>query len=202
MTAINQVGNALTGASGTGSFAGTDSPIFVTPVLGTPTSGVLTNCTGSPTFSQVSFSSTSGIIGTTTNDNAAAGSVGEFISSNQTGGIVLTSTIAITITSISLTAGDWDVWGQVIFSPAVAAAVNYISGSISLTNNTVDGTHGSINIQSYGGQVIATYISNVSSLCNVVRLSLASTTTVYLIAASGFTSSMSAEGIINARRVR
>jgi hypothetical protein len=34
--------------SGTGSVAMTTSPTFVTPILGTPTSGTLTNCTGLP----------------------------------------------------------------------------------------------------------------------------------------------------------
>lgn len=36
------------GISGTGSVAMTTSPTFVTPVLGTPASGTLTNCTGLP----------------------------------------------------------------------------------------------------------------------------------------------------------
>jgi hypothetical protein len=48
MSTINAVGVGLTGASGTGSFAGSVSPSFTTPVLGTPTSGTLTNCTGLP----------------------------------------------------------------------------------------------------------------------------------------------------------
>jgi hypothetical protein len=34
--------------SGTGSVAMTTSPVFITPVLGTPTAGTLTNCTGLP----------------------------------------------------------------------------------------------------------------------------------------------------------
>jgi hypothetical protein len=38
------------------------SPTLITPVLGTPTSGVLTNCTGSPTFTDVK---TSGLLATT-----------------------------------------------------------------------------------------------------------------------------------------
>lgn len=46
MTTINSVNTTLSGQSGTGSFAGTTSPTFVTPALGTPSSGVLTNCTG------------------------------------------------------------------------------------------------------------------------------------------------------------
>lgn len=46
MATMNQVGVALSGASGTGSFAGTTSPSFTTPALGTPTAGVLSSCTG------------------------------------------------------------------------------------------------------------------------------------------------------------
>ena len=46
MTAVNAVGNALTGSTGTGKFVGDTSPTLVTPLLGTPTSGVLTNTTG------------------------------------------------------------------------------------------------------------------------------------------------------------
>lgn len=38
------------------------SPTLITPILGTPTSGVLTNCTGSPTFTNVKYS---GLIATT-----------------------------------------------------------------------------------------------------------------------------------------
>lgn len=46
MAKVNQVDNALSGASGTGSFAGTTSPSFTTPALGTPSAGVLSSCTG------------------------------------------------------------------------------------------------------------------------------------------------------------
>lgn len=48
MATRNQVDVALSGSSGTGSFAGTTSPNFTTPVLGTPTSGNLSNCTNIP----------------------------------------------------------------------------------------------------------------------------------------------------------
>lgn len=44
----NAVGNALTGSTGSGAFVGATSPTLVTPVLGTPASGTLTNCTGLP----------------------------------------------------------------------------------------------------------------------------------------------------------
>lgn len=48
MAVINQVGNALTGATGTGKFVGDTSPTLVTPDIGTPSAGVLTNATGLP----------------------------------------------------------------------------------------------------------------------------------------------------------
>ena len=44
----NAVGNALTGSTGSGAFVGATSPTLITPVLGTPSSGTLTNCTGLP----------------------------------------------------------------------------------------------------------------------------------------------------------
>ncbi len=43
-----------TASSGTGNIARVTSPTFVTPVLGTPTSGTLTNCTGLPIATGVS----------------------------------------------------------------------------------------------------------------------------------------------------
>jgi len=48
MATINAVGTSLSGQSGTGAFAGTVSPSFTTPALGTPASGDLRNCTNYP----------------------------------------------------------------------------------------------------------------------------------------------------------
>ncbi len=48
MANVNAVGNVLTGVTGTGTFVGATSPTLVTPVLGTPSSGTLTSCTGLP----------------------------------------------------------------------------------------------------------------------------------------------------------
>ena len=48
MATQNGVNTSLSGAIGTGNFAGSNSPSFITPFLGTPSSGVLTSCTGLP----------------------------------------------------------------------------------------------------------------------------------------------------------
>lgn len=46
MATNNSVNNGLSGVTGSGTFVGSTSPTLVTPLLGTPTSGTLTNCTG------------------------------------------------------------------------------------------------------------------------------------------------------------
>jgi hypothetical protein len=50
--------------------------------------------------------------GVTNGSNAAAGQIGEYISSVMTSGITMSSGAWVTITSILLSPGDWDVWGQ------------------------------------------------------------------------------------------
>ena len=70
MATGNQVDVGLSGSSGSGAFAGNVSPSFTTPVLGTPTSGTLTNCTGLPA---------AGIVGTSNGgifySNASTGAI-------------------------------------------------------------------------------------------------------------------------------
>lgn len=90
MTTINQVNVGLSGASGTGNFAGTNSPTFVTPALGTPSSGTLTNCTGLPVAGggtgDSSFTAYAIIAGGTTSTGAL-----QNVSGVGTSGQVLTS---------------------------------------------------------------------------------------------------------------
>ena len=44
--------------------------------------------------------------------NASAGTVGEFVTATQSTNVAMTTAVAINVTSISLTAGDWDVDGN------------------------------------------------------------------------------------------
>lgn len=48
MATNNGLNVSLSGQSGTGTFVGNNTPTLVSPALGTPTSGTLTNCTGLP----------------------------------------------------------------------------------------------------------------------------------------------------------
>lgn len=80
--------------------------------------------------------------GTATSDNADAGNVGEYVSSLMAAGsaVALTTATPASMTSISLTAGDWDVDAVFDFTGNITTTVNYLAGSISLTNATLDAT--------------------------------------------------------------
>lgn len=155
---------------------------------------------GALTFTgAITPSSTAGIVGTTTNDNANAGSVGEYVSATNTTPIALTANVAVNITSISLTAGDWDVSGIVSVQGAGTAQINNVIGSSSQTSAT-QGGFGSVT------QIIpGSSSSNANYTIPIVetRYSLASTTTVYLVVMVGFSpGTCSATGFIRARRIR
>lgn len=139
------------------------------------------------------------ITGTSTNDNATAGDIGEVISSSIAFGSAtsLVNATPKTVTSISLTAGDWDVSGVVAFAGSPTGPT-YQLASISTTNNALGAQ------ESNASQVVNTSTTALSIMPTpVVRLSLAATTTVYLTCASAFTGgTSSAYGTIRARRAR
>ncbi len=178
--------------NGSGAISLTTSATFVTPVL------------GAASATSLSFSSTSGVIGTTTNDNAAAGSVGELISSviAQASATSLANATPKNITTISLTAGDWDVWGNVSFIPGATTNITALSGWISSTNASLP--DGSLYVQhQYGSSGVVTNV-NVTGFCvPQLRFSLSGTTTIYLSVSQNFTlSTLTGCGGIYARRVR
>jgi hypothetical protein len=153
--------------------------------------------TGATFTGAITPSQTVGIVGTTTNNNAQAGSVGEY-ATNTTSGTSLTSGTAANATSVSLTAGDWDVSGEVTYSAGASCVPTIFSQSISTTSATSGGS---------GAQTIWSTTFGTASTSVMptprVRLSLSATTTVYLTANSNFSGgTMTAAGFIRARRIR
>lgn len=141
--------------------------------------------------------------GTTTNDNAAAGFIGEYISSTIASGSAVslsTSLSTHTITSISLTAGDWDVRGIVCFTYGVASVTGVLA-AVGLVTNAFPDT-ASVGATNACGAFPA--LASAPPLSTgVARFSLASTTTVFLTAAGQYTGGTpTAYGQISARRVR
>jgi hypothetical protein len=156
------------------------------------------------TATSLQFSpSTGGIIGTVAADDAAAGEVGEYLSST----VPLTSSISIAngpvvaVTSLSLTPGDWDVGGLVGYNTnGTATDVNCI-GFVSTTSALpTDGVSGGV-FNCWPEAVASTqYINNTVS---TTRFNLAATTTVSLYAQCNYTGTgMTTFGFMRARRVR
>lgn len=171
-----------------------NSPILVTPVLGTPASGTLTNCIGLP--------SGSGILCSSTNDNASAGQLGEFKSSVISSGspVTLVSGSPNNITSLSLTAGDWDVWGNVTFVTlgTVTHAVFGWLSSVSMT--TPDASlYSGLNANT---NTIFSFLAGSGFSVPFQRFSLSTTTPIYLSAVVSSNSNCTACGAIYARRAR
>lgn len=143
---------------------------------------------GNATFpGSVTPSQTAGIIGTTTNNNANAGSVGEVVSSIVPSGsaVSLTTNVTANITSISLSAGDWIVWGVVRELPAGTTTTQNIQGGVSTTSATL-GTQAAVPGQ--GFYLPLAFAAGVGPQLptGMTRLSFASTTTVYLVTQVGF----------------
>lgn len=165
--------------------------------------------TGNPVFRTIVAAdlpalSGSELIGTTTNDNATAGNVGQYAQSTvaQGSAVSLTSTVTANVTSISLTAGDWDVWGLAEIT-GTATTVNFFSGCLSLVSANVSDNqqNGFFNVP---GISLITSSVQTSSLTQS-RFSLAGTTTIFLCLNASFSgggNTCSAYGGIYARRRR
>jgi hypothetical protein len=144
------------------------------------------------------------LLGTTTNDNAIAGTLGEYVSATC-GTASITNATQTNCTSISLTAGDWDVTGVIAYAPN-NATTNMQDGfcSISLTSATLDQNTFNFARVAYGtsGIVPGLNVTNVI-VCPIRRVSIATTTTVFVVAFVDFSvSTMNFNGGIEARRKR
>lgn len=157
------------------------------------------------TLSKVFPSWTAGQIpGTTTNGNATAGNVGEYVNSQILSGaaVSLSSGMPSNVTSISLTGGDWDVWGSCCFVANSATTATIFEGGVNTVSATLPTPPGSGAYFQETLSVAAGALEPCFPLGSV-RASLSVTTTIYLVAQSTFAlNTMSAYGFIGARRRR
>jgi hypothetical protein len=107
-----------------------------------------------------------------------------------------------TITSISLTAGDWDIFGSVGINMAATTNFTASAGGINTVTDTLNSAYEEETRFSYGATGLVP--NNVISFTfPTTRVSIASTTTYYLIGYASFTvSTATAFGRITARRMR
>lgn len=151
--------------------------------------GTNLSVTGSITPSQ-----TAGIIGTTTNNDANTGSVGQYI--EATFSVVTVTTTPANMTSISLTAGDWDVSFRISSGGASGTCTSF-NPSINTTSATL-GTQG-INFVFFACDTVN---GSAGGSIPSKRISVSSTTTVYGIASCVAGTMVYTTGVLSARRVR
>lgn len=168
-TGFTCVANAFASPPATGYGSTTPEPVAATTISAT---GLIT-----PT-------SSIGIKGTATNDNPSAGNIGENSSVTGTAVSLATGT-SKTITSQTLSAGQWQVWGACQFLPNSGTTTTGIGAGISTTTNTMP----AMPLQSL---IQATFAAgpafqSIPAPQQIFQFSTA--TTVYLVANANFSGS-------------
>lgn len=125
--------------------------------------------------------------GVTDGSDAAAGDVGEYLSATG-GAVALTNNALANVVSLSLTAGDWDVEGNVGFN-AGSGTHTFFGAGIGGLDTFSSATFPSVAL--FMGITTATRRYNVTA-----------TTTVWVVAEAVFTGTMTATGSVRARRAR
>lgn len=195
------------GTAGVSSLNGLTGGLSVVGTNGigvTPSGSTVTLSLGALTASSVTFSpTTGGVVGTTTNNNTTAGNVGEYVSSNIVAGsaVNVSSNTPTDITSISLTAGDWQVWGTTSIQPSlVTTKIGHWINTTSATT-PADSGNGAVVFHNYAGALQSG--ATIQEHTGQMRLSLSGTTTVYLSCnVTISTGTVTAYGFLGARRVR
>jgi len=179
--------------------------------IGNGTDYTVANITGSNGVSvtngsgTIALAATSSIPGTTTNDNASSGNIGEEVNSTVSTYTNFTTTATYqNITSITLTAGDWDLSAFFTYS-SNSATITGASNAIFVISTTTASASGATegkNI-SYVPQAALLGTSLFSDAIAPYRVSINATTTYYLNAQATFTvGNPQYVGGLRARRMR
>jgi hypothetical protein len=186
------------GVTGTSTFTGQIGAtyVLVNNALYINTGAVISNAVGGAGVP---------IAGATNGVAAAAGQVGEYqISSVALGSAVaLTTGVSANMTSIILSAGDWEVSGVVKAAgtattvTSLGAGINTVSATMPTIGGIADGASSAL-IASAAGIALGCIVS-----LNPVRMLLSAATTVYMVALANFAGGTNTVyGHIAARRVR
>lgn len=175
---------------------------FLTPGL---LAGTLDK-TGNAVFvGSVTPSQTGGIIGTTTNNNANAGSVGEYITgtvaANTTSLATGTSINVGTATNITLTAGDWDCTGAINYTFGATTSITNLTGGVSTTTGTLPAQDQAFDYET--SAMVPTGTAVATWPVPTVRILASGSTNVFLVAQGTFSiSTIKVGGTIRCRRMR
>lgn len=164
------------------------------PLSGGNMTGVLT---ANPGLNSSNVSFTGGTIGASVarlgvvnGSNAAAGQIGEFLTATATTPVA--NGVVTNITSLVLSAGDWNVYGNAAIGGSPTGITAFTS-CLNLTSANIGGTF--FNLQAT--------MQGASFAIPAQRQNVTSNTTIYLVGSMSYTGgSGNIVGIINARRMR
>ncbi len=143
------------------------------------------------------------IVGTTTNDSAATGQYGEYVSTTiaVAGAVALATGVSVNVTNITLGPGDWDVSGCIAFQFGATTSYTNLVGGASSVTATLGAQETTFDYETPA--TVPTAGKDMSWVIPSQRFSLNGSTTIFLVAQGTFTiSSLKAYGIIRARRIR
>lgn len=148
--------------------------------------------------------STEGIVGTTTNDTAATGNVGEEFRSYISPSFPVFSPSSgsyFDVTSLILPPGDWDVTGIISASVLSGTICTFSSGGIGVSSGNTN--TGLVSGDNYANMVPPIQTCDSTVTISAYRVSLNTSVTFYLKCNLNFTGgSAQAYGRLSARRVR
>lgn len=157
--------------------------------------------TGGQTGLSIDATQAVSIHGTITNNSAAAGYVGEYIESVVSAVNAFGSGSWGDVTSISLTAGDWDVSFNCEFDANGATVTENTIGISTTSGNSSTGLV--VGSNRMAGAVPLNAVRNSGATIAVYRMSLSATTTVYAKGRMSYSAATSQfDGRLSARRVR
>ena len=139
--------------------------------------------------------------GVTNGTDAPLGQIGEVISSNVTTGVTLTNNVTANVTSILLTAGDWDVSGEVWVGVGTGGAT-LLSAGINFTNGVLPAASSPSSSRAYLQAALPASSTQILVL-RPCRVNLSGSATYYLMIYALFPSgTTTGTGNIWARRAR
>jgi hypothetical protein len=143
--------------------------------------------------------------GVTDGSDAAPGTIGEVISGSNFAGVGLTTNVAMNVTTITLTPGDWTVGGVVIFTP-VSTGPNSVIAALSQTAATLPSDNDVATGKGIMQQIWASSMPSgktQTTPTSLIRVSTSTSKSVYLVALATFGGgTVTVTGYISARRVR
>lgn len=187
------------------------STTAVQPVVFTTTGALPTNITAATVYYTIPTTVTTNTFQVaTTVTNALAGTAIDTTAGAQSGtqtgtaGCKMANGVAIDVSGLRLTAGDWQVWAEIVWNANAATTWTTLEASISQTTGTL-ATSGAVRGTTYASlnQISAAATNGVTSIeMNPIILNVSATTNLFLVVKGAFaTNIIGAFGYIMARRV-